>query len=79
MVGGAGGGGGGGGAGLGALTAAFGAAVLRGRLTAGFVGVALGARLVDFAMASPQLADAAMRKAAVRGGHFVRGARSKDP
>src|SRR5450631_2064190 len=66
-----GGGGGGGGAGSGALTAAAGAAVLRTRLTAGFAGAAPGARLVDFAMASPQLADAAMRKAAVRGGLFV--------
>ena len=54
-------------------------AALRLRLTAGLAGAAPGARLVDFAMASPQLADAAMRKAAVRGGLFVRRPRSKDP
>src|SRR5471030_1913664 len=71
-AGGTGGVGGGGGAGSGALTAAAVAAVLRTRLTAGFAGAAPGARLVDFAMASPQLADAAIRKAAVRGGLFVR-------
>jgi hypothetical protein len=48
-------------------------------LTAGFPGAALGARLVDFAIASPRPACAAMRKAAVRGGLFARRTRSKDP
>src|SRR5580698_10450191 len=78
-----GGGGGGGGAaarlGFGGVTAAAGEAVLRARLAAGFPDAALGARLVDFAIASPQPADAAMRKAAVRGGHFGRQKRSKGP